>query len=70
MNYLFNLNWDDLEFDEIMMCDRNLKIVEGDVISEKNFCLFMNDCVYVFEERMRGGFEYCLENNIFNIYRK
>lgn len=53
-----------------MMCDRNLKIVEGDVISEKNFCSFMNDCVYAFEERMRGGSEHCLENNIFNTYRK
>lgn len=48
-----------------MVCDRNFKVVESDVMSEINFCAFINDFMYVLEEHMRGGSEYC-QKNIFN----
>lgn len=44
-----------------MVYDRNVKIVEGDVMNEINFCAFISGDMYALEEQMREGSEYCPE---------
>lgn len=52
--------------DETTVYDRNYKIVEGAIMSERNYS-FLSDCGYALERHMRKCSEQCLENIIFKI---